>query len=229
MIWILFIGTLAISMLAAARVKANYYRFSQVAASSGLTGAQAAQEILHGAGIHDVEIVPQDGMLGDHYDPIHKRLVLSTDNHFGRSVAALGVAAHETGHAIQHARGYAPLQLRSAAVGMTTIASQIVTWLPLLFMFTHVISPYTGIMLMVVCWGIIMAFNLVTLPVEFDASRRAKQLLLQTGMISPGPEAEGVNKVLNAAAWTYVAAFVSSLAYLLWYLLPLLGGGSRRN
>jgi uncharacterized protein len=224
MIWIIFFGTLAISLLASGRVKANYLRYSQVPTSRGLTGAQAAQAIMRRAGIHDVEVMAQDGFLGDHYDPLNKRLVLSTDNYFGASVAAVGVAAHETGHAIQHAQAYLPLQLRMAAVGLTTYASQVVMWLPLLGMFTGLLSIYTGLMAMAVCWGIIMAFNLVTLPVELDASRRAKVLLLDMGLIAPGSEANGVNKVLNAAAWTYVAAFLTSLAYFLWYLLPLLAG-----
>jgi Zn-dependent membrane protease YugP len=224
MIWIIFFGTLAISLLASGRVKANYLRYAQVPTSRGLTGAQAAQAIMQRAGIHDVEVMAQDGFLGDHYDPTQKRLVLSTENYFGASVAAVGVAAHETGHAIQHAQAYFPLQLRMAAVGLTTYASQVVMWLPLLGMFTHILSVYTGLMAMAVCWGIIMAFNLVTLPVELDASHRAKVLLLDMGLIAPGSEARGVDKVLNAAAWTYVAAFLTSLAYFLWYLLPLLGG-----
>jgi hypothetical protein len=227
MIWVLFIGTFAISLLASARVKSTYLRYARIMVSSGFSGAEAAQEILSQAGIHNVETVAADGLLADHYDPLHKRLVLSKDNYFGRSVAAVGVAAHETGHAIQHARGYVPLQLRMAAVGLTTFASQLVMWLPLLGIFTGLLSTYTGLFVMALSWGVIMAFNLITLPVEFDASHRAKQLLLKMGFVSGG-EAEGVNKVLNAAAWTYVAAFLTSLAYFLWFLLPLLGG-SRRN
>ena len=152
---------------------------------------------------------------------------MSTDNYFGRSVAALGVAAHEAGHAIQHAQAYLPLQLRMAAVGLTTFASQVVIWLPLFGMVTGLLSTYTGLMVMAVSWGVIMAFNLITLPVEFDASRRAKQTVLRMGLVAPGTEADGVNKVLNAAAWTYVAAFLTSLAYFLWFLLPLLSGQRR--
>ena len=140
MIWILFLGTFVTSLLAAARVKSNYLRFGRVAASSGLTGAEAALEILRHANIDDVEVIPHDGLLADHYDPLHKRLVLSTDNYFGRSVAALGVAAHEAGHAIQHAQAYLPLQLRMAAVGLTTFASQVVMWLPLFGMVTGLLS-----------------------------------------------------------------------------------------
>lgn len=224
MLLLLFFGTLGISLIASARVKSNYARYSQLAASSGLTGAQAAAEILRRAGIHDVEIRAQDGMLTDHYDPGHRRLVLSRDNYHGRSVAALGVSAHEAGHALQHARAYAPLQLRMAAVGVTSVASQIVTWLPLLGLFTGVIRPDACFAILALGWGVIMAFNLVTLPVEFDASARAKRLLLETGMVAPGAETDGVNRVLNAAAWTYVAAFLTSLAYFLWHVLPFLTG-----
>lgn len=227
MMWILFLGTLIVSALAAARVQANYARFSRVAAGSGLSGAEAAEEILGAAGIHDVEVVAGEGLLGDHYDPMHKRLVLSEANYFGRSVAALGVAAHEAGHAIQHARAYAPLQLRMTAIGLTSFASQIVMWLPVVGLVTGILSTYTGLAIMAVGWGIIMAFNLITLPVEFDASRRAKQVLRGMGIIDSGAEAEGVSSVLNAAAWTYVAAFLTSLVYFLWYLAPLLGGTRR--
>ena len=224
MILLLFIGTLAISLLATARVKTNYLRYSRLPASSGFTVAEAAFRILESVGIHNVDVLPQEGLLADHYDPIHKRLVLSKDNYSGRSVAALGIAAHEAGHAIQHAQAYKPLQLRMAAIGLTTFASQLVMWLPLLGMVTGLLSTYTGLMVMAISWGIIMGFNLITLPVEFDASRRAKQVLLRMGFVTPGAEFEGVNKVLNAAAWTYVAAFLTSLAYFLWFLLPLLGG-----
>ena len=227
MIWILFLGTMAISLIAAARVKSNYFRFARVPASSGMSGAEVAHEILRLEGIPGVKIVAHDGLLADHYDPLHQRLVLSRDNFSGRSVAALGIAAHETGHAIQHAHAYLPLKARMAAVGLTAFASQLVMWLPLLGMFTGLLSTYTGLTIMAVSWGVIMAFNLVTLPVEFDASRRAKQILLRGGFVTPGVESDGVNRVLNAAAWTYVAAFLTSLAYFLWFLLPLLSGSRR--
>ncbi len=229
MIWILFVGTLLLSLWAAARVKSVYHRYSQGMVMSGLTGGEAAYEILRRAGIRDVEITHQDGMLGDHYDPIHKRLVLSTDNFYGRSPAALGVAAHECGHAIQHQMAYKPLHWRMAAVGITTYASQVVMWLPLIGLFTGIIQPMTGALIMAMAWGVIMMFNLVTLPVEFDASRRAKVVLSNLGMIAPGEEALAVRKVLDAAAWTYVAAFITSLVYFLWHLLPLLAGGRSRD
>jgi Zn-dependent membrane protease YugP len=226
---VLIIGTFAISGWAAMRVKSNYLRFSKVPASSGYTGAQAAAEILRSAGISDVQIYEHQEMLGDHYDPIHKRLVLSSDNYHGTSLAALGVAAHEAGHALQHKAAYAPLQMRMAAVGITTYANQVVMWLPIIGMFTGLIHGRTALLLMAIAWGVIMLFNLVTLPVEFDASRRAKLILDRMGFIRGQSEMDGVNRVLNAAAWTYVAAFITSLAYFLWHLLPLLLGGRRSD
>jgi Zn-dependent membrane protease YugP len=229
MIWILFIGTMLLSLWATMRVKSVYNHYNRGVVSSGVTGGQVAAEILRRTGIYDVEITHAEGMLGDHYDPLHKRLVLSADNYFGRSPAALGVAAHECGHAIQHARAYKPLHWRMAAVGITTYANYVVMFLPLLGMFTGLIQPITGAAVMAVAWGIIMLFNLVTLPVEFDASRRAKAVLGEFGFIAPGEEATGVKKVLDAAAWTYVAAFITSLAYFLWHLLPLLLGGRSRE
>jgi Zn-dependent membrane protease YugP len=226
-LWILFIGTLALSLFAAARVKSVYNRFSRGSVLSGRTGAEAAALILNQAGIRDVEIAHHDEVLGDHYDPLRKRLVLSSQNYFGSSPAALGVAAHEAGHAIQHARAYQPLHWRMAAVGITTYASQIVMWLPLLGVFTGLIQPMVAATVLAAAWGIIMLFNLVTLPVEFDASRRAKAVLGRMNLIAPGSEAAAVNQVLNAAAWTYVAAFITSLLYFLWHLLPLLGARQR--
>jgi Zn-dependent membrane protease YugP len=221
---LIFVSTLAISFFAGWRVKRVYRRYSTVPASSGLTGAEVAAKILQRAGIADVEIIEHEELLGDHYDPLNKRLVLSTQNYRGTSCAALGVSAHECGHAIQHQIAYAPLKWRMAAVGVTSYASQVVMWLPLIGMFTGLISGSTGAMIMAVAWGVIMVFNLVTLPVEFDASRRAKTVLSGMGFIGTDNEASAVRKVLDAAAWTYVAAFITSLLYFLWHLLPMLTG-----
>jgi uncharacterized protein len=221
---IVFVSTLAISLLAVWRVKRTYLRYSKVPATSGLSGAEVAARILERAGITDVEIAEHDEMLGDHYDPMHKRLVLSTQNYHGTSCAALGVSAHECGHAIQHQIAYAPLKWRMAAVGATNYASQVAMWLPLIGMFTGLIAPFTGAMIMAAAWGVIMVFNLVTLPVEFDASRRATAILGGLGFIGTDDEMSAVRKVLNAAGWTYVAAFVTSLLYFLLHLLPLLTG-----
>ena len=213
---------MAISLIAGARVKSMFRRWSGVSASSGLTGAQAASQILRQAGIYDVEVVPHEGILSDHYDPVNKRLALSEAVYGSRSVAALGVAAHEAGHALQHAQAYAPLGWRMGAVKLTTFASGAMMFLPIAFSLLGLLK--LGMVFMCIGMGMIMLFNLVTLPVEFDASKRAKVLLTRSGMIRPGEEERGVHEVLNAAGLTYVAAFVSSLAYLFYYLMPLLSG-----
>lgn len=221
---LLFGGTMAISLLAGARVKSKFRRWSEVEATSGLTGAQAASQILRQAGIFDVEVVPFAGLLSDHYDPVHRRLALSEGVYGNRSVAALGVAAHEAGHALQHAQAYAPLAWRMSAVKLTSFASGAMMFLPIVFSLLGLLK--LGLLVMAAGMAIMMLFNLVTLPVEFDASRRAKALLGRSGMIRAGEEERGVNEVLDAAGLTYVAAFVTSLAYLLYYLLPLLTGRS---
>ena len=221
---LLFVGTMALSLWATMRVRSEYSKYSRFSASSGVSGAETAATILRREGIYDVQILEHDEVLGDHYDPIHKGLVLSRDNFHGISVAALGVAAHECGHAIQHKQAYAPLQLRMVSIGPTTFASQIVLWLPLLGMFTGLLNTGVTLMLVASAWGILMLFNLITLPVEFDASARARAALRQTGLIQTHEEETAVAKVLRAAAWTYVAAFITSLAYFLLHLLPLLGG-----
>ena len=215
--YLLLIGVpLILGLYAQMRVSSAFGRYKKVAATSGVTGAQAAREILNAAQIHDVEVREINDMLGDHYDPIKKRLCLSSDVYRTPSVAALGIAAHEAGHAIQHARAYAPLKWRMAIVPVTQFASQI---LPLViiggFMF-HI----TGLLTLgVICYGVLAVFQLITLPVEFDASKRAKVILQQMGMVQPGGEAAGVNSVLNAAALTYVAAFVAALGNLVYLLM----------
>lgn len=224
---IIFLVTMGISLFAVARVKSLYHRYSQIQASSGYTGAEVAARILQAAGIDDVEILPADGMLGDHYNPLTKQLVLSSENYESNSIAAIGIAAHECGHAIQHKSAYAPLHWRMAAVGITTFANQIVLWLPLIGLFTGLLSKANiplYFMIMASAWGVMMAFNLITLPVEFDASNRAKVILSKMNFISSGEEADSVKKMLDAAGWTYVAAFITSLLYFLYYLLPLLSG-----
>ena len=221
----LIIIAIGVGLYAQHRVTSAFSEYSKVRSSSNLTGAQVAGEILHAAQINDVEVVEINGMLGDHYDPSTKRLCLSSETYNTPSVAAAGIAAHETGHAIQHARAYAPLELRMAIVPATSIVSQ---FLPLIMfggLFLHMIPWTLVIQLCALGYGVMTVFQLITLPVEFDASRRAKIILGQMGLIQPGAEAEGVNKVLNAAALTYVAAFVSSLGYLLYFL----SASGRRN
>jgi len=220
-LYLFLIGVpLLVGLWAQMRVKSAFGKWSQVAASSGVTGAQAAREILAAANIRDVEVLEINDMLGDHYDPTHKRLCLSTDVYNTPSVAALGIAAHECGHAIQHQKAYAPLQWRMAIVPVTQIASNL---LPFIFFGGLILGVFKLALLAVGIYLVLTAFQLITLPVEFDASRRAKAILQQLGMIRPGEEAVGVNKVLDAAALTYVAAFVASLGTLIYYLMMLTG------
>jgi len=214
--------TFALSIYAQWKVSSNYNRYSQVAASSGYTGAQIAQRILDLNGIRDVSIHSSPGHLIDHYDPSNRRLVLSDENYYGNSVAALGISAHECGHAIQHAIAYAPLQWRMAAVGITTIAGNII---PVLAIGSWFLAPKIVFPLLAAAFGIVMLFQLVTLPVEFDATARAKKVLASTGAVAQGAEFNAMSRVLDAAALTYVAAFLSALASFLQYLLPLIMGG----
>jgi len=221
--WLLYIGVpLIIGIWAQIRVSSAFKKWGAVRASSNITGAEAAREILQAAQINDVEVVQTDGFLGDHYDPANKRLCLSTSVFNTPSVAALGVAAHETGHAIQHAKAYAPLKARTAIVPITMIASRMLPFVIFGGLFFRISGLIT---LGIYCYMVLLAFQLITLPVEFDASRRAKIILQQMRIIQPGEEAVGVNKVLNAAALTYVAAFIAALGNLLW----LLSVRDRRN
>ena len=216
-IYLLLIGVpLVLGLYAQMRVSSAFGRYKKVAATSGVTGAHAAREILNAAKIHDVEVREINDMLGDHYDTLKKRLCLSSDVYHTPSVAALGIAAHEAGHAIQHARAYAPLKWRMAIVPVTQFASQI---LPLVIIGGFMFQISDLISLGIICYAVLAVFQLITLPVEFDASKRAKVILQQMGMVQPGGEAAGVNSVLNAAALTYVAAFVAALGNLVFLLM----------
>jgi len=216
MLFILLIGVpMIIGIWAQMKVSGTYKKYSDVAAKSGITGREAAAYILRRFDIHDVEIVPTEGLLTDHYDPMHKRLVLSKKNYFGNSLAALGVAAHEAGHAVQHKVGYRALKMRMALVPITQFSSQMLPFViigGLVFKMTGLI--YLGILV----YLILTIFQLVTLPVEFDASKRAENELAGLGIVD-GQEVRAVTATLNAAAWTYVAAFVASLGNLLYLFL----------
>jgi hypothetical protein len=227
MLSLLILGlTLLISFVSMAYLKSEFAKASQVPVASGMTGAQAADRILQWAGIHDVEIVVGEGFLGDHYDPINKKLVLSPDNYQGSSAANVGVAAHECGHALQHQQHYAPLNLRMGAVYSTQFASTGVTVVVFASLFFHILSAHIALWLIALCFAVILAFNLITLPVEFDASARAKRVLQQLGIVRPGPEANAVNSALNAAGLTYVAAVLGTLLNFAYYATLLMG---RRN
>lgn len=214
--WLLLVGIpLVIGLIAQFRVSSAFKKWGEVRASSNITGAEAAREILTAAKITDVQVVETNDFLGDHYDPSSKRLCLSTNVYNTPSVAALGIAAHETGHAIQHAAAYAPLKMRMAIVPVTQIASNM---LPFVIIGGFIFHMTGLITLGIYCYLVLLAFQLITLPVEFDASRRAKIILQQMGIVQPGEEVIGVNKVLNAAALTYVAAFIATLGNLLYLL-----------
>lgn len=221
--WLLYLGVpLILGIWAQIRVTGAFNRWSKVRASSNITGAECAREILQAAQIHDVDVVQVDGFLGDHYDPANRKLCLSSNVYNTPSVAALGIAAHETGHAIQHAKAYAPLKMRTAIVPVTMIASQMLPFIILGGFWFRIAGLIT---LGIYCYLILAIFQLITLPVEFDASRRAKIILQQMRIIQPGEETAGVNNVLNAAALTYVAAFIAALGNLLW----LMSMRDRRN
>ena len=212
---IFIIIPLALGMWAQMRISSVYSKYAKVGSRHGLTGREAADAVMRNAGIHDVEIAPTQGKLTDHYDPSKKRLVLSEDNYYGHSLAALGVAAHEAGHAIQHKANYPALKLRMGLVPVTMFASQLLPFVMIGGFFLGILGL---VHLGVIIYLILTVFQLVTLPVEFDASKRAKEELVGLGIIAKD-EMPGVSKTLNAAAWTYVAAFIASLGNLLYLLM----------
>ena len=221
--WFLYLIVPAIlGIWAQIRVTGAFNRWGKVRASSNITGAECAREILQAAQIHDVDVVQTDGFLGDHYDPASKKLCLSSNVYNTSSVAALGIAAHETGHAIQHAKAYEPLKARMAIVPVTMVASQMLPFIIIGGFWFRITGLIT---LGIYCYLILAIFQLITLPVEFDASRRAKIILQQMHIVQPGEEVAGVNNVLNAAALTYVAAFIAAIGNLLW----LMSMRDRRN
>src|SRR6267142_4626130 len=188
--WLLYIGVpLIIGIWAQIRVTSAFSRWSKVRASGNITGAECAREILQAAQIHNVDVIETNDFLGDHYDPTNKKLHLSSNVYHTPSVAALGIAAHETGHAIQHAKAYAPLKARMAIVPVTMIASQMLPFIIIGGFWFRITGLIT---LGIYCYLVLLAFQLITLPVEFDASRRAKIILQQMGIIQPGEETAGV-------------------------------------
>src|SRR5436305_15169496 len=214
--WLILVGIpLIIGLIAQFRVSSAFKKWGEVRATANITGAEAAREILAAAKINDVQVVETNDFLGDHYDPTSKQLHLSTNVYNTPSVAALGIAAHETGHAIQHAAAYAPLKARMAIVPVTMIASRMLPFIIIGGLFFRISGLIT---LGIWCYLILLVFQLITLPVEFDASRRAKIILREMGIVQPGEDAASVNKVLNAAALTYIAAFIAALGNLLWLM-----------
>ena len=221
--YMLIVISALISLFAQFLVNSRFSKYSRVRSRSGMTGAQAAERILQSQGIYDVAIQRVSGKLTDHYDPRNKTLNLSDAVYASTSVAAVGVAAHECGHAIQHARGYAPLLFRSALVPVANIGSQL-SWL---FIILGIFfgGSHTLIMVGILMFSAAVLFQLVTLPVEFNASGRALKLLSETGILQKD-EVSDTRKVLSAAALTYVAAATTAVLQLL-RLLRLFGGNDR--
>ncbi|WP_287492851.1 zinc metallopeptidase [Sellimonas sp.] len=217
---------LLLCLAASARVRSTYAKYGRVRSRSGLTGREAAEQILRSAGIYDVRIEHVSGNLTDHFDPGNRVLRLSDATYQSASVAAVGVAAHECGHAIQHSRGYAPLKFRSAIVPVANFGSAIAWPLILLGLLFNSRSSYLLIQIGILAFSFAVLFQLVTLPVEFNASRRAVQILGESGMLLPD-ELSMTKKVLRAAALTYVAGAASAILQLL--RIILLTGGRRRE
>jgi Zn-dependent membrane protease YugP len=212
---------LLIGIWAQIKLSHAYGKYSKVAVESGMTGAQAARRILDDAGLNDMPVEEVSGHLTDHYDPTKRALFLSSENFSGRTVAAVGVAAHEAGHALQHQAAYGLFNFRMAIVPVTQFASMAYMGIFFIGIFLHMTKVVLPII--IVIFGIMTLFQLVTLPVEYDASRRAKAQLFRLGLVREDERA-GVSKVLDAAALTYVAALVSSMLNLLYYITQ-----ARRN
>jgi hypothetical protein len=207
--------TLIIAMFASARVKSTFHKYARVGVRSGMTGAEAAAAVARAGGA-DVNIEPTRGFLSDHYDPRTKTLRLSPEVYQGRSVSSIAVAAHEAGHAIQHVEKYPALAFRSNMVPLTMIGSNLWMWIFIGgLIFQQPLLVNAGIVL----FALVVLFQLVTLPVEFDASNRAKAVLAEAGIVSTQEEAVGVSKVLRAASMTYVASALTAIATLVYLLM----------
>lgn len=207
--------SLLIAGWASLKVKTAFAKMSKIPARSGMTGAEAAARILHAYGVNNVGIERAQGHLGDHYDPRHKVLRLSKEVYDGRSLSAVGVAAHEAGHALQDKDGYAPLKLRNGIVPLASFGSSTAYLLVIGGVLLNIGPLLT---LGVIAFSLVVAFQLINLPVEFNASSRARRLLVEQGIIAP-EEDRGVNKVLSAAAMTYVAATLTAVLTLLYYIM----------
>jgi uncharacterized protein len=218
MYWLFALPGLLIGIWAQMKLSHAYRKYSQVPVESGMTGAEAARRILNDAGLNDMPVEEVEGHLSDHYDPSKRALFLSSANFSGRTVAAVGVAAHEAGHALQHQAAYGLFNFRMAIVPVTQFASMAYMGIFFAgFIFRQFFHQF--ILIAIIMFAVMTLFQLVTLPVEYDASRRAKEQLFRLGLVREDERA-GVSSVLDAAALTYVAALVSSVLQLL-YLLSL--------
>lgn len=211
-----------LALWASFRVKSTFRRYAGAATASGMSGADVARELLRRNGIHGVRVEPHEGFLSDHYDPRERVVRLSPDVYAGRSISAIGVAAHECGHALQHAASYSPMTVRQSLVGVANIGST----LSIALIFGGYFLQMAGLIwLGIIAFSAIVLFQLVTLPVEFNASSRARAQLVQQGIVSQA-EAVHVGRVLSAAALTYVAALITSVLTLAYYIIRFTGGSS---
>lgn len=216
--WILFIGIMLVSMIVQWRFKSKFKTYSEMPLSSGMTGRDIAEKMLHDNGIYDVQIISVQGQLSDHYNPQNRTVNLSPEVYQGRSVAAAAVAAHECGHAVQHAKAYSWLQFRSAMVPMVSVASKMTTWVLMIGVILAITSGNIWILAIgVAALAVTTLFSFVTLPVEFDASKRALAWLDTSNITRGGEEHDGAKDALWWAAMTYVVAALSALVTLLYY------------
>lgn len=214
--WILVGPTLLLALWATIRVKGTFAKYQNVGVKSGMTGGEAAAAVARAGGAEGITIERTQGFLSDHYDPRTRTLRLSPDVYDGRSISSIAVGAHEAGHAVQHAHGYAWLNFRSQMVPVANIGSNLWIWVFMAGLFFHA-KPLVNVG--IVLFALVVLVQLVTLPVEFDATNRAKAVLAQSGIVSTPEEARGVSKVLGAAAMTYVAGALTAVATLVYYIL----------
>lgn len=215
--WILFIAVALISYLVQANLKSKFERFSKIPLPNGMTGRDVAIKMLHDNGIYDVQVISTPGMLTDHYNPMNKTVNLSQGVYGECSIAAAAVAAHECGHAVQHARAYAPLRMRSALVPIVQFSSSIVSWVLLAGML--LMNTFSGLLFLgILLFAVTTLFSFITLPVEIDASRRALVWLNTAGVTNVNTH-DKATEALKSAAYTYVVAALSSLATLVYYIM----------
>ncbi len=224
MYWIIFIGIMLVSWIVQFRFKSKFKKYSEMPLSSGLSGAEIAQKMLNENGINDVQIISVEGQLTDHYNPANRTVNLSPEVYHGRSVAAAAVAAHECGHAVQHATAYSWLQFRSAMVPIVSVASRLTSWVLLIGVMMMAFSGnYIVLAVGVGALFLTTLFSFITLPVEFDASARALAWLDRSGVTHSTAEHDGAKDALKWAAMTYVVAALSALVTLLYYASILFG------
>lgn len=222
MYWIIFIGFALLSWLVSANLKRKFEKYSQVPLPNGMTGRDVAEQMLHDNGIYDVQITCTPGQLTDHYNPMNKTVNLSEGVYYSNSIAAAAVAAHECGHAVQHATAYAPLKMRSALVPVVSFASNIVSWVLLGGML--LLHKFPELMLFgIILFATTTLFSFITLPVEINASQRALVWLRRAGITNVYTH-DKAEDALKSAAYTYVVAALGSLASLMYYIMIFMGG-----